>query len=270
MNKKNRLLNATKKSTQYLDDKVLNGKKYIDSIDVDLINDNPYQPRFTVDDKELDELSKTIKNDGLLQPISLAKIDDEYILIAGQRRLLAHKKLGLKEIKAIVLPDIDDNKLITLSLMENIQRVNLSYIETAIQYNYVISKKLFTVKELSQELGKDESDIRKTIKLLNLSPKIIDDLKLHNNIKDLKILDAIRSLGNFKLQESTYEWYIETNPTRLELIQKIKDLKDDKIKDLKDDKPYNIKNGKNSCIVKLPHLSSDKLKKIDEFIKSLI
>ena len=139
-------------------------------VDVDDITPNPYQPRKTFEQEALLELSKSIKRHGLLQPIVVIEKDDGYLLVAGERRLRAHKLAGLETIKCIVADvDIDDAKLRELALIENIQRENLNAMELAHSYDELIKVYDITHDELSTVVHKSRSQITNTLRLLSLS-----------------------------------------------------------------------------------------------------
>ena len=142
----------------------------IQEIDVDEISANPYQPRKTFDEEALSELSESIKRNGLLQPIVVLERDEGYLLVAGERRLRAHKLAGLETIKAIIADvDIDDAKLRELALIENIQRENLNSMELAHSYEELIKVYEITHDELSNVVNKSRSQITNTLRLLSLS-----------------------------------------------------------------------------------------------------
>ena len=148
-------------------------------IDVDSVTPNPYQPRKTFDQNALEELSESIQRHGLLQPIVVIEKDDGYLLVAGERRLRAHKLAGLDEIKAIVADvDIDDARLRELALIENIQRENLNAMELAHSYDELIKVYDITHDELSEVVNKSRSQITNTLRLLSLSEYVQKKLTL--------------------------------------------------------------------------------------------
>ena len=142
----------------------------MEEIRVDAITANPFQPRKHFDEKSLQELSDSVKEHGLLQPIVVIEKEDGYLLIAGERRLRAHKLAKLTTIKAIIANvDIDEIKLRELSLLENIQREDLNSIELANSYAELIEVHKITHDELSGIVHKSRSQITNTMRLLNLS-----------------------------------------------------------------------------------------------------
>ncbi|MBN2768757.1 MAG: ParB/RepB/Spo0J family partition protein [Campylobacterales bacterium] len=141
----------------------------VEDIDVTLIAPNPYQPRKHFDDEALNDLANSIKEHGLLQPIVVISKGDGYLLVAGERRLRAHKIAGLEKIRAIIASvDIDDIRLRELALVENIQRENLNAIELAKSYAELIEVHNITHDELSNIVHKSRSQITNTLRLLNL------------------------------------------------------------------------------------------------------
>ncbi|MCK5855353.1 MAG: ParB/RepB/Spo0J family partition protein [Sulfurovaceae bacterium] len=148
-----------------------NSSGQIREIDLDDISPNPYQPRKYFDKEALAELAESIKEYGLLQPIVVIdKGDDEYLLVAGERRLRAHELTELDTIKAIIADfNIDDARLRELALIENIQRENLNSIELAHSYDELIKVYEITHDELSSVVHKSRSQITNTMRLLMLS-----------------------------------------------------------------------------------------------------
>jgi len=142
----------------------------IQNIDLDEISPNPYQPRKHFEQEALEELAESIKDHGLLQPIVVIERDDGYLLVAGERRLRAHKLAGLETIKAVIADvDIDEAKLRELALIENIQRENLNAMELAHSYDELLKVYNITHDELSTVVHKSRSQITNTLRLLALS-----------------------------------------------------------------------------------------------------
>lgn len=142
----------------------------IEELSVDNISPNPFQPRTHFDEQALKELSESITEHGLLQPIVVIEKEDGYLLIAGERRLRAHKLANIGTIKAIVAEvDISEIRLRELALIENIQRENLNAIELANSYSELIKVHNITHDELSSVVHKSRSQITNTMRLLTLS-----------------------------------------------------------------------------------------------------
>jgi ParB family chromosome partitioning protein len=143
----------------------------VEELEVEKISTNPYQPRKHFDEASLVELSESIKKHGLLQPIVVMEKDDGYLLIAGERRLRAHKLAKIGRIKAIVADvEIDSIRMRELALVENIQREDLNAIELANSYAELIEVHRITHAELSSIVHKSRSQITNTMRLLTLSP----------------------------------------------------------------------------------------------------
>ena len=134
------------------------------------IRPNPFQPRKTFDEESLFELSESIKNDGLLQPIVVTEDIDGYIIIAGERRFRASKLAKLKEIRAIVVAS-DEHKMRQFALIENIQREELNSVELAEAYSELIKLHNYTHEELASAIHKSRTHITNTLRLLQLSAK---------------------------------------------------------------------------------------------------
>ncbi len=149
----------------------------VEEIPTDEIAPNPFQPRKYFDENALTELSKSIKRHGLLQPIVVIAKDDGYLLIAGERRLRAHKLANITNIKAIIADvDIDEFRMRELALIENIQRENLNAIELASSYSELIEVHKITHDELSSIVYKSRSQITNTLRLLTLSEYVKDKI----------------------------------------------------------------------------------------------
>ncbi len=148
----------------------------VKDIDLDLIVENPYQPRKNFDETALRELSESIKRHGLIQPIIVIEKDGGYMLIAGERRFRATKMLGESKIKAIVA-DIESQSLRELALIENIQREDLNPIELANSYKELIDEYKITQDGLANIIHKSRVQITNTMRLLSLSATTQDYIK---------------------------------------------------------------------------------------------
>ena len=157
-----------------MEEKVLN-------IPVEDILPNRFQPRLAFDEKELNELSNSIKRYGIVQPIVLRRIGNKYEIIAGERRYKATVLAGLKTIPAVI-KNTDDNTSAEIALLENLQRKNLTVIEEAQSYKKLIDRH-FTQEEIANKLGISQSTIANRMRLLNL-PKKVQDALLYNKISE--------------------------------------------------------------------------------------
>ena len=140
-------------------------------IDINLIKSNEGQPRKSFDDEKILELAESIKSNGIIQPLILKKVDDEYIIVAGERRWRAAKSIGFKEVPAIVM-NLTEKQILEISLIENIQREDLNSIEEALAYKKLINDFNLTQEELSKRIGKSRVTITNTLRLLNLSEDV--------------------------------------------------------------------------------------------------
>lgn len=156
-------------------------------IEVDRISPNPYQPRKYFNETAIKELSESIKKHGLLQPIIVVAKDNDYMLLAGERRYRATKEAGLNTIRAIVA-DIESENLRELALIENIQREDLNPIELGIAYKELIEEYNITQEGLSEIIKKSRTQITNTLRLLSLT----------DNTKDLVAVGKI-SQGHAKI-----------------------------------------------------------------------
>lgn len=143
----------------------------IQDISINEIRPNPYQPRKSFNEEALRELSESIKNHGVFQPIIVKKGIRGYDLIAGERRLRASKMAGLDKIPAIV-KDFSDDEMREIALLENIQRENLTAIELAWAYKGIIDNLDIRQEDLALRIGKSRSHITNTLGLLNLPEEV--------------------------------------------------------------------------------------------------
>ncbi|MCG8571255.1 MAG: ParB/RepB/Spo0J family partition protein [Spirochaetes bacterium] len=132
---------------------------------------NPNQPRKEFDSESIDQLALSIKNFGMIQPITVAKADDHYEIIAGERRYRAAKQINLKFVPAIV-KNLSQREKFEVSIVENIQRENLNPIEEALAFSSLIDTYQMTQDELAERIGKSRTALTNSIRLLNLDPQI--------------------------------------------------------------------------------------------------
>ena len=140
----------------------------ISMVPISDIEANPFQPRKDFDDTALQELSQSIREQGVITPITVRRMPDgKYQLIAGERRLRASQLAGLTELPAYIRV-ATDGQMMEMALIENIQRENLNAMEIALSYNALIEECQLTHEQLSQRVGKDRSTITNYLRLLNL------------------------------------------------------------------------------------------------------
>ena len=144
----------------------------IAEIDIDLIETNPFQPRTEFDETALRELSQSIKEQGVIQPVTVRKLGyNKYQLISGERRLRASKMAGLKTIPVFIRV-ANDEQMLELALIENIHRENLNAIEVAISYQRLIDECNMTQEEVSDKVGKSRSAVANFLRLLKLPAEV--------------------------------------------------------------------------------------------------
>ena len=152
-------------------------KETISMVATNKVVANPFQPRKEFDDEELEELAQSIRQQGLITPVTVRQMPDgTYQLVAGERRLRASRKAGLKEIPAYIRT-ATDTQMMEMALVENIQRSDLNAIEVAQAYNQLIEECRLTHEELSERVGKDRSTITNYLRLLSLPEATQDALR---------------------------------------------------------------------------------------------
>ena len=245
-------------------------------VDVDSITPNPYQPRKEFDEDELRELSESILNHGLIQPVAVYKNDDdsefEYTLIAGERRLRAHKLARLDTIKVSILV-IEQKDLRKLAIVENIHRSNLNPIELAQSYQQLIEEYDITHNELSAIVKKSRSQITNTLRLLNLS-EFAQQLLVEEKITQghAKVLISLDEKEQVKILNSILGQKLSVRETE-ELIKHIKNTdngaesKSENKKSTSDQKTQFDFSSINSIFENSANLSNTKLQSKDNFIK---
>ncbi|WP_151946600.1 ParB/RepB/Spo0J family partition protein [Aliarcobacter butzleri] len=197
-------------------------------LEISKVYPNPNQPRKTFDD--IEELASTIKEHGLLQPITVVKKDDGYMIVSGERRYKAHLHNESKTIKAYIL-DTTDEKVEELTFIENIQRNDLTDFETA---KYIVklweSGRYEKKSDLAKKIGKPEKYVSKAFSALKLNSEILEDIRVNKKDISIGVMDEISRVKNKEVQKEVYKKYSNKEITRDE----IKDFKEPKKKDLKE------------------------------------
>ncbi|PKR77431.1 nucleoid occlusion protein [Halalkalibacillus sediminis] len=177
-------------------------------IKVELIQPNQYQPRTIFDDQKISELAQTIHTHGMIQPIVLRKLEDEenYELIAGERRWRAVQTLGWEHIPAIV-KNMTDTETASVALIENLQREELTVIEEAIAYDQLLHTHGLTQEALAQRLGKSQSTIANKLRLLKL-PSVVQQALLNKQITE-RHARALIALKDEQQQEEILKLIID-------------------------------------------------------------
>lgn len=182
---------------------------YSTEIEISKIRLNPFQPRSVFDKEKLDELIISIKNIGLIQPITVKKISkNEFQLISGERRLRAFKNLGINKIPSY-LRKANDQESLEMALVENIHRQDLDAIEIAISYKRLIEEIKLTQEELSDKIGKKRSTVSNYLRLLKLNPIVQSGIK--DGFISMGHGRAMINIDDEKLQLSIYEKVISKN-----------------------------------------------------------
>jgi ParB family chromosome partitioning protein len=170
------------------------GKTYdiLVKVPIELVSPNPFQPRTNFDQEALDELKKSILQNGLIQPITVRRSHSKgYELISGERRLRACKDIGIREIPAYIINVETKEAMLALSLIENIQREKLNPIEIANAYKRLMEECNLTQEEIAEKVGKDRTTITNFIRLLKLPDTVQQSL-----IKDEITTGHARALIN--------------------------------------------------------------------------
>ncbi len=143
----------------------------VTELDIDLIDPNPHQPRIRYDEQRLRELSDSIATHGLVQPVVVRRRGLRYELIAGERRWRAAQMAGLLKIPAVIR-DVPDERMLELSLIENIHREDLNPIEEAQAYQQLIERLGLTQEEVARRVGRDRTSIANSLRLLRLPREV--------------------------------------------------------------------------------------------------
>lgn len=162
----------------FMKDKNNNNK--IETVDVDKIISNPYQPRTDFDKESLKDLAESIDNFGIIQPLTIRSQGEEYELIAGERRLKAAKLAGLDEVP-VIIKDFDNQETAEIALVENLQRKDLDFLEEAHAYEQLLDEFDLTQGELAKRIGKSQSTIANKLRILKL------DIDIQRKIKNPQV-----------------------------------------------------------------------------------
>lgn len=189
-----------------------NADKVVGSIvelDLEVIEINPFQPRTSFNEETLNELAKSITELGVIQPITVRKLDfNKYQLISGERRLRASKIAGLKTIPSYIRI-ANDNESLTMALVENIQRHDLDPIEIAISYQRLMEEIQLTQEQMSDRVGKKRSTIANYLRLLKLDPVIQSGIR--DGFISMGHGRAIINIEDLEIQTSIYQKIVSQN-----------------------------------------------------------
>ena len=186
-----------------MDDVQTEGSSTINEIELDKIAVNPNQPRREFNAEALQELADSIREIGIIQPITLRKLsDDEYQIIAGERRFRAARMAGLERIPAYVRT-ADDENVVEMALIENIQREDLNPMEIALSYQHLTQEYGLTQEKLGERIGKKRVTITNYLRLLRLPAPV--QIGLQNRQIDMGHARALLAVDDPKLQVKLYE-----------------------------------------------------------------
>ena len=224
-------------STDNVNDNMVVGN--IIEIKLEDIEVNPYQPRTYFDEESLRELANSIKELGVIQPITVRKIGENFQLVSGERRFRASKFIGNKSIPAYIRT-ANDQEMLEMALVENIQRKNLDPIEVALSYQRLIYEIQLTQEELSVRVGKKRSTVTNYLRLLKLDP--IVQTGIRDGFISMGHGRALINVQNVADQLNIYEKIISNKLSVRQTEDLVKSLKVDKKKEVKKHLPKYIKN----------------------------
>lgn len=258
-------------------------KKSTLSISINKIKSDKNQPRKSFDAEKIAELTESIKTHGVIQPLILRKVDeDQYIIVAGERRWRAAKIAGLKELPAIIM-DLSENEVLEISLIENIQRQDLNPIEEALAYKKLINDFNMTHEELSKRIGKSRTTITNTMRLINLDDNVqqyiiegviseghgrallgVKDSKMQCELAEQVIDEKLSVRELEKLIKKMVEPKAEKDYNKQELNPYYKEIKN-QLQDYFGTK-VNISNKNNKGKIEIEYYSEDDLQRILDII----
>ena len=214
------------------------GSTMFNEIEISKIYPNPNQPRTEFDDEALEELATSIRANGIISPITLRKIsDDNYQIIAGERRYRASKLVGLDKIPAYIR-DVDDGQVMEMALIENIQREDLNAIEIALSYNSLVATLNLTQEALAERVGKKRATITNYLRLLKLPAEI--QMGLKNKKIDMGHARALVSIENPEVMLNIYAQVLAEGASvrRTEELVRLASTDNNEEKTLKNEKQH--------------------------------
>ena len=198
------------------------GSSTINEIAIDLIEPNPNQPRREFDDQALQELAASIRELGIIQPVTLRQVEDNrFQIIAGERRWRASQLAGLKAIPAYIRT-LNDETVMELALVENIQREDLNAIEIALAYQHLLDSDGMTQEKVSERVGKSRAAIANYLRLFRLPAQI--QLSLQKKEIDMGHARALLALDSPSLQVKLYKEIIKNNYSVRKVEEMVKSL----------------------------------------------
>jgi len=155
----------------------MDDSKQVIEIELSRIRPNPYQPRMEMDRDSLEDLKRSIMENGILQPLIVQREGDGFVLIAGERRFQAAREAQMKSVPALVMHVSGPREMLELSLVENIQREDLNAIDQAQAYKRLMEEFSLTQEEVARKVGKDRSTVANILRLIQLPVSVQNELK---------------------------------------------------------------------------------------------
>jgi len=254
----------------------------IQDIEVSKIRPNPFQPRENFNEEALEELKNSIAEKGIIQPITVRRVEDGFVLIAGERRLRAVSALNLDSIPAYVLHVNSDEDMLELSLIENIQREDLNPMDIARAYNKLLVDCNLTQESVAKRVGKDRSTVANFLRLLRLPQRIQHSLKVGE--LDMGHARALITIEDEALQNNLWEKIVKDKLSVRDVERLVKQSNKKKFKQKPDEKPLylleieeklrnlfgtqvRVKMGKRSGSIEIEFYSEEELERLLEIIQ---
>ena len=227
-------LSQARKPVEYVHKSVVTQNSNLNSADImlvpiEMIEQNPFQPRMSFDNEALEELADSIRSLGLIQPVTVRrKAPDRYQIISGERRFRACRMVGKTEIPAYVI-DTNDQGMLEMAIVENIQREDLDPIEVAMSYERLIDECHLTQEQMALRVGKKRASVTNYLRLLKLPAKVQHDLKV--GLLSVGHAKVLLSIDDAQLQEQLCDLVIKGGLSVRQLEDKIRRLNKPEQKD---------------------------------------
>lgn len=230
---------------------------------IEELQTNPYQPRIEMDNNQLQELAMSIEKEGLLQPILVTPQDDKYIILAGHRRVEAHKILNKEYIKAVILDKVAHERLAIIPIIENLQRDDMDPIENAIAFKRLLNEGVIkTQAELAQKISVSKQWVSKMLSILKLPDALLEEIK-EDKYKDINVLVELNKVEQGRVTEVYHA--IKDLP-RKEAITYIKAIN---TPTKKPQTPSRIQISKDKVTINLKNIDPSKQQKVQEILSQL-
>jgi len=216
----------------------------IKDVPIDMISDNPWQPRATSDEKAMEELVRSMETHGMLQPVVVYEKEGRYVLVAGHRRTEAARRLGWKNVKALVLPETPtEAELAEKAIAENMARKNLSPLEIAVAFHRYKETHGLSYEEAARRMGMSKPSFIRYVSILKLPAGVLEKIASMSSV-DVTALSLLKGFDD-ETAEALFEGYIANG--REWLRDEVKRLRGSETRS----SPYTIKEGKRSYTVKV-------------------